>query len=54
VTNQERAKVMKLRASDGAVLESVTVGTLPMQVAFDVADTWVTNARSATVPTLEK
>ncbi len=45
---------MKLRTSDGAVLETFTVGTLPLQVAFDGANIWVTNGRSDSVSRLKK
>jgi hypothetical protein len=37
VANGVSNTVTKLRASDGAVLETFTVGTLPLQVAFDGA-----------------
>jgi DNA-binding beta-propeller fold protein YncE len=46
--------VMKLRASDGAVLETFSVGTLPLQVAFDGANIWVTNGRSGSVSKLKR
>ena len=54
VTNEDSNNLMKLRTSDGAVLETFTVGTLPLQVAFDGANIWVTNGRSASVSKLKK
>src|SRR4029077_13872567 len=54
VTNEDSNNMMKLRASDGAVLETFTVGTLPLQVAFDGANIWVTNGRSGSVSKLKK
>jgi DNA-binding beta-propeller fold protein YncE len=45
---------MKLRASDGAVLDTFTVGTLPLQVTFDGKNIWVTNGRSESVSKLKR
>jgi len=45
---------MRLRPSDGAVLGMFTVGTLPLQVAFDGANIWVTNGRSDSVSKLKR
>jgi len=54
VTNEDSNNVMKLRPSDGAVLETITVGMLPLQIAFDGANIWVTNGRSDSVSKLKK
>ena len=41
--------VTKVRASDGIILGTYTVGNSPNSIAFDGANIWVTNDGSATV-----
>ena len=45
---------MKLRVRDGAVLDTFTVGTLPLQVTYDRKNIWVTNGRSESVSKLKR
>ena len=42
MANGESNNVMKLGTTDGAVLGTFTVGTLPLQVASEGANIWVT------------
>ena len=44
--------MIKLRASDGAVLGTFGVGSAPLGLAFDGANIWVTNQNSNTVTKL--
>ena len=44
--------VMKLRASDGTVLGTFPVGSLPQSVVFDGVNIWVTNFSSNSVTKL--
>ena len=46
VTNYGSGNVTRLRASNGAVLGTFTVGTNPYGVAFDGANIWVTESCS--------
>ena len=52
VTNQGSNDVTKLRASDGSVLGTFAVGSLPQAVVFDGTNIWVTNFSSNTVTKL--
>jgi DNA-binding beta-propeller fold protein YncE len=52
VTNGNSATVSKLRASDGTLLGTFTVGSTPQGVAFDGANIWVANGNSNTVSKL--
>ncbi|MCZ6753411.1 MAG: PEGA domain-containing protein [Acidobacteria bacterium] len=52
VSNQGNHNVMKLRASDGALLGTFTVGTGPNYVASDGANIWVSNTGSGNVTKL--
>src|ERR1700682_5072196 len=45
--------VTKLRASDGTLLGTFTVGAKPLGVAFDGANIWVANHGSANVTKLK-
>jgi hypothetical protein len=44
--------VTKLRASDGVTLGTFSVGGLPVGVAFDGANIWVTTGNANTVAKL--
>ncbi|MFL6228906.1 MAG: YncE family protein, partial [Pyrinomonadaceae bacterium] len=52
VANQDSNNVMKLRASDGALLGTFPVGVNPTAVAFDGSNIWVTNELDGTVTEL--
>lgn len=52
VANGESNNVMKLRATDGAVLGTFNVGTNPEGVVFDGTNVWVVNTDSNTVSKL--
>jgi len=52
VVNYSSNNVMKLRASDGAVVGSFNVGANPYAAAFDGANIWVTNSNSGTISKL--
>jgi DNA-binding beta-propeller fold protein YncE len=54
VANEDSNNVMKLRASDGAVLGAFNVGMEPGMVAYDGANIWVTNGRGESVSKLKK
>ena len=47
-----RDAVVKLRAFDGAILGTSSVGSTPTSVAFDGANTWVTNLFDGTASKL--
>jgi YVTN family beta-propeller protein len=53
VTNASSNSVTKLRASDGAVLANVTVGTGPAGIAFDGASLWVANTSDGTLSRID-
>jgi DNA-binding beta-propeller fold protein YncE len=44
VANQSGSNVTELRASDGALLGTFTVGSSPQGVAFDGVSIWVVNS----------
>jgi DNA-binding beta-propeller fold protein YncE len=44
--------VTKLRASDGTLIGTYSVGVGPVNIAFDGANIWVTNLSSNTVTKL--
>jgi DNA-binding beta-propeller fold protein YncE len=52
VANLSSNNVTKLRASNGAVLGSFTVGTQPLSLAFDGATIWVVNFGSNSISKL--
>ena len=52
VTSSNENTVTKLRASDGALLGTFSVGSNPYSVAFDGANIWVTSFYSNTVSKL--
>jgi hypothetical protein len=52
VANRASNTVTKLRASDGALQGTFSVGISPSSVAFDGANIWVTNNISGTVTKL--
>ena len=52
MANADSSNVTKLRASDGALLGTFTVGTTPYGVAFDGANIWVANSGSDNVTKL--
>jgi DNA-binding beta-propeller fold protein YncE len=49
VANGSSNNIMKLRASDGAILGTFAVGNGPGDVAFDGANIWVANYLSFSV-----
>jgi len=52
VPNFNDVTVTKLRASDGKVLGTFTVGTSPLGIAFDGANIWVAITASNVVAKL--
>ena len=53
VANLSDNTVLKVRASDGAILGTFAVGSRPYGVAFDGTDIWVANQSSSTVTKLD-
>src|SRR5262249_4175917 len=53
VANLQSNNVMKLRASDGAILATYGVGSLPVGLVFDGTNIWVTNNGSGSVSRLQ-
>jgi len=52
VANENSNNVMKVKATDGAVLGTFNVGTNPVGVVFDGTNVWVANRDSNTVSKL--
>jgi DNA-binding beta-propeller fold protein YncE len=49
ITNSDAATVTKLRASDGAVLGTFSVGLTPSGIVFDGKNMWITNYGSSNI-----